>query len=319
MSRWPPRPRLSAAFYKAHGLGNDYLVFEEGEDWTATPDNVRRVCHRTMGVGSDGIVVLLAGRGGGSSGTVDGRPSGGDASRIRAGLRMFNPDGGEFERSGNGLRVLASYLMRASPAVREMDIEVGGGRVRMRGHGVTDGVYDVSVDMGRASVGPGSVAMDPGALDGDGCLLGPSGEALRVVPVSVGNPHVVVLCDEESDLSEERLAEIGPYIATHPALEHGTNVQLALADGEVRCRALIWERGVGRTSASGTSACAVAVALVTSGQLSAGEVTVRMPGGVLGVKVTSELDVVLRGPVEEVMEGRISCARLQGESGSLTS
>ena len=306
MSRWPPRPRLAAEFYKAHGLGNDYLVFEEGEDWIATPENVRRVCHRTMGVGSDGIVVLLG-------------DDPGQASGIQAGLRMFNPDGGEFERSGNGLRVLASYLPRASPEVREVDVEVGGGRVRMRGHGVIDGVYDVSVEMGRASIGPGSVAMDPGALDGDGCLLGPSGESLRVVPVSVGNPHVVVLCDEESDLSEERLAEIGPYIATHPALEHGTNVQLALADGGVLRRAALWERGVGRTSAAGAAACAVGVALVTSGLLSVGEVRVRMPGGVLGVKVTSELDVVLRGPVEEVMDGRISCALLQGEEGSLTS
>lgn len=292
MSRWPPRPRLGASFYKAHGLGNDYLVFEEGEDWVATPENVRRVCHRTLGVGSDGLVVLLAG----------------EASA--RGLRMFNPDGGEFERSGNGLRILASYLMHSDPEVREMDVEVGGARVRMVGHGQVDGVYDVSVDMGRASTGPRAVAMDERALDAAGRLPGPSGEALRVAPVSVGNPHVVVLCADESELTEERLAEVGPFLAGHPTLEHGTNVQLALADGDGLCRALIWERGVGRTSASGTSACAVAVALVSSGELQPGDVEVRMPGGVLHVHVAPELDVVLRGPVEEVMWGRISCATL---------
>ncbi|NNF11987.1 MAG: diaminopimelate epimerase [Gemmatimonadetes bacterium] len=299
MSHWPPRPRLSASFYKAHGLGNDYLVFEEGDDWLANPENVRRVCHRTMGAGSDGIVVLLAG------------------DRVR--LRMFNPDGGEFERSGNGLRVLASYLMRADADVREMDVEVGGARIRMVGHGRVRGTYDVSVDMGRASMGPSAVSLDPGALDAVGCLPGPSGEGLRVAPVSVGNPHVVVLCEDESDLSEVRLAEIGPFVAEHPAIENGTNVQLAIADGEGKCRALIWERGVGRTSASGTSACAVAVAMVASGALAVGDVAVRMPGGVLNVHVSSELDVVLRGPVEEVMSGRISCATVLSDDPGLRS
>ena len=93
MTRWLTRPRLSRGFYKAHGLSNDYLVFEEGDDWTATPAAIRAVCDRFSGVGSDGIVVLLSGAG---------RPS----------LRMFNPDGGEFERSGNGLRILASCLLR---------------------------------------------------------------------------------------------------------------------------------------------------------------------------------------------------------------
>lgn len=324
MSRWPPRPRLSASFYKAHGLGNDYLVFAEGDDWTATPDNVRRVCDRTRGVGSDGLVVLLAGEptavGPAPTGRDPDAPydDGADRNELAAGtrvrLRMFNPDGGEFERSGNGLRVLASYLMRGDADVREVDVEVGGGRVRMVGHGQADGVYDVSVDMGRASTGPGAVSLDPGVLDAMGRLAGPAGEPLRIWPVGIGNPHVVVECREESSFSEARLLEIGPYVAGHPAIEHGTNVQLAIADGDRRCRALIWERGVGQTSASGTSACAVAVALVSSGALKAGDVVVRMPGGELHVRVTPDLHVVLRGPVEEVMVGRISCTSLFAES-----
>lgn len=317
MSRWPPRPRLSASFYKAHGLGNDYLVFEEGDDWLASPENVRLVCDRHRGVGSDGIVVLLAsepddGMAGGAyeAGVSEGarQSTPGEALLVaptRARLRMFNPDGGEFERSGNGLRILASYLMRSDPDVREMDVEVAGSWVRMVGHGQEAGVYDISVDMGRALTGPSAVEMDAAALDADGHLAGPDGGALRVAPVSVGNPHAVVLCTDASELTEERLALVGPFVAEHPAFEHGTNVQLALPDDDARCRALIWERGVGRTSASGTSACAVAVALVSTGAMMPGEISVRMPGGVLRVRVTPELDVVLRGPVEEVMEGRL--------------
>ncbi|MDX1492491.1 MAG: diaminopimelate epimerase [Longimicrobiales bacterium] len=327
MTKWPPRPRLAASFYKAHGLGNDYLVFEEGDDWWATEENVRAVCHPHRGVGSDGIVVLLDDSGRVAGGAVRERspdlsasPSalaeGSEAgpgepleASVRVRLRMFNPDGREFERSGNGLRVLASYLMRLRPALREMDVEVGGARVRMVGRGRDGGVYDVSVDMGRAVTGPGAVGLDTGALDPHGRLAGPDGLPLELVPVSVGNPHAVVVCDDDQ-VTEERLASIGPFLATHDAFRHGTNVQLARPDGEAGCRALIWERGVGRTSASGTSACAVAVALVSRGMVRPGEVEVAMPGGSLRVTVTPELDVVLRGPVEEVMEGRVATGLL---------
>ena len=297
MTRWPPPPTLGPDFYKAHGLGNDYLVFQAGDGWPATPGNVRRVCDRHRGVGSDGIVAVVAG-----PRAEEGEP----ARRVEVALRMFNPDGGEFERSGNGLRVLASWLLRRHPGLEEIDAVVGGTRVRMRVHGKDGPRHDVSVEMGRARLGPAAVALDPAALDDEGRLTGPDGTFLEVVPVAVGNPHVVVLCREASELTEARLASLGPFVSEHPDIEHGTNVQLALVAGPGTARALIWERGVGRTSASGTSACAVAVALVSSGALEAGEIAVEMPGGVLRVTVSEERDVVLRGPVEEVVEGRLT-------------
>jgi diaminopimelate epimerase len=285
MSRWPVPPTLSAAFYKAHGLGNDYLVFEEGDGWHASPEAVRAVCDPHRGVGSDGVVALLADRSGGI---------------VR--LRMFNPDGTEFERSGNGLRVLASHLVRAgvpSPYV----VEVGGGRVRMVAHASEGPRHDVSVEMGRARIGPDAVGLDAAALDAQGYLEGPAGERLRLVPVSVGNPHLVVL---EADFTEERLNELGRFLVAHSALAHGANVQLARAAGTDACEALIWERGVGPTSASGTSSCAVAAALVSQGRLAAGAITVHMPGGRMVVTVSEELDIVLRGPVEEVFSGALT-------------
>jgi diaminopimelate epimerase len=294
MSRWPPPPKLSADFYKAHGLGNDYLVFEEGDAWTATPDNVARVCDRFRGIGSDGIVVRLGG-----------------ATPDQVELRMFNPDGGEFERSGNGLRVLGSFLARRDPALRTVRARVGGDEVILHLYGREGATHDIAVEMGRARVGPDAVELDPTASEGgDGPvrrLPGPEGSTLSVVPVSVGNPHVVVLVAED-ELTEERLGVIGPFLTAHPALRHGANVQLAGAARSARCRALIWERGVGRTSASGTSSCAVAVAMTSSGRLPSGTVHVDMPGGTLSVEVTDALEVTLRGPVEEVMEGRLTAA-----------
>jgi diaminopimelate epimerase len=313
MDRWPPRPSLSPAFYKAHGLGNDYLVFEEGEGWAATPGNVRRVCDRHAGIGGDGIVALLRER----SGDADAR------------LRMFNPDGGEFERSGNGLRVLGSYLARRDPTLRHLRVSVGGAQVGMTVHGVDGAMHDLSVEMGRARVGPGAVEGDPadfveqgagvepsrpgapveGASDAR-CWVtaGPDGERLVVVPVSVGNPHLVVLSSSDADFSEDRLARVGPFLTAHPALRHGANVQLARATGSGNARAFIWERGVGRTSASGTSSCAVAVAMVTCGRLAPGSIRIEMPGGVLHTTVDQDLNVTLRGPVEEILEGTLTPA-----------
>lgn len=287
MKRWPARPSLGTSFYKAHGLGNDYLVFLEGSAWSASPDAVEAVCHRTRGVGSDGIVVLLANH------EIDG---------FR--LRMFNPDGSEFERSGNGLRILASYLEREGLVGRApFVVEVGGSQVEMTVHAVRRATYDVSVDMGRCRVGPSGIGLDARVLDEQGRLEGPDGEALYIVPVSVGNPHLVTIVP---DATEESLERLGRFLVGHPALSGGANVQLATLVGPGHVRALIWERGVGRTSASGTSACAVAVATVAEGLVEAGDVTVEMPGGTLVVSVDSEYHAVLRGPVEELLSGELA-------------
>ena len=285
MSRWPPRPRVGSSFFKAHGLGNDYLVFDEGDDWRAEPEWVLRVCDPHRGVGSDGIVVLL-----------------GDRSEGVFRARMFNPDGSEFERSGNGLRVLGAYLTRIAPRQSRYVVEVGGERVKLELHARHGSELDISVEMGRAATGPAAVDLDPSALDEQGRIAGPGGAPLRVVPVSVGNPHLVVLTDR---LTDEELHRVGAHLVGHPALAHGANVQLASRVGPGVLRALIWERGVGPTSASGTSACAVAVAAVREGLEKPSELHVEMPGGTLSVTVSDAYDVVLRGPVEEVFTGTL--------------
>jgi diaminopimelate epimerase len=286
-----PRPGVGRGWYKGHGLGNDYLVFEQGQAWRADPPNIARVCHRLEGVGGDGIVVLMDERGG-----------------ARFPLRMFNPDGSEFERSGNGLRVLASCLhhkrlVRAEP----FEVECGGDRIRMHVHGRDgSGRYDVEVEMGRAFVGEEAVALARGTLV-DGKLTLDGAASVPLVPVSVGNPHAVVFADALADPFEvATLARLGPALATHRAFAHGTNVQLARARPPGTLDILIWERGVGPTTASGTSACATAVAAVSTGRLPPGEIEVRMQGGSFRVRVGRDLDVVLRGPVQDVTTGELS-------------
>jgi diaminopimelate epimerase len=276
-----------SAFFKAHGLGNDYLVFEAGDDWALDGEKIVAVCDRWRGPGSDGIVLLL------------------DRTSRPFPLRMFNPDGSEFERSGNGLRILAAYLAREGLVGQvPFDVSVGGDIVQLQVSGPPErGLYDVSAEMGHAGHGPGAVGLDPGALDEDQRLdLGEAGSPI-VHPVSIGNPHAVVFPVE---WKPELIAEIGPRICVHPAFADGTNVQIArVLDGRT-LEARIWERGVGPTSASGTSACAVAAAAVQSGRATPGRFEVRMDGGSVEVTVTAEMEITLAGPVQEIFLGSLT-------------
>jgi diaminopimelate epimerase len=278
-----PRPRVGLDWYRAHGLGNDYLVavggaaLDAGEPtWDAEIHQVRRVCDRHLGVGADGIMV------------VTGRAEPFD-------LRAFNPDGSEFERSGNGLRIVASWLHRAGwVAAEPFQVRIAGDLVTMQTHehDPGSGRYDVSVEMGRARTGPAEVGLEP-------ARLAPWLAALDHVPVCVGNPHVVVW-DDGADIDE-----VGPALAGSDAFSAGTNVQVARVVGPAAIEIEIWERGVGRTTASGSSSCAAAVAAVRSGRIPAGPIDVGMAGGRLHVTVHEDLSVLLRGPVQAIATGRL--------------
>lgn len=290
------RLSLSRRFYKAHGHGNDYLVFEEGCGWPVLTQTVAEVCHRWRGVGGDGIVALLAGEG------PFGRRKGDDPFR----LRMFNPDGSEFERSGNGLRVLGTYLL-ARGWVRKRDpfpVEVGGDLIQMEILGtLPEGLINVAVDMGLSLPGLEAVGGEAGGLEEARFLPGPHGERLDLQPMSVGNPHCVVFREA---LSEEDLLTLGPFLTRHALFPQGINVQLARVVEEGRVEILIWERGVGRTTSSGTSACAVAAACVHRRRLAPGKIRVEMEGGDFLVTVSDTGSVRLEGPVQPVMEGEMT-------------
>lgn len=275
-------------FFKAHGLGNDYLVFEEGPGLVLSVSAVRRICRRRRGVGADGIVVV---------GAVPGET----APESPVPLRMFNPDGGEFERSGNGLRIAGAYLrLRAAAragAARQAGswaVTVGGDRIRLEVEGpdASGRIFDVRADMGRVR------------FPTDGALrLRAGGTLLDVVPVSVGNPHAVIF---GQGWTTEDVDRLGPLVAVHPAFPEGTNVQFAAPPEGGEMAVGVWERGVGRTASSGTSACAAAAAAVRTGLASPGAMRVVMEGGVMEVDVAKDWTARLRGPVEAVCFGELA-------------
>jgi diaminopimelate epimerase len=246
---------------KSHGLGNDYLVADPAElPFVVSPERVRLVCDRHIGVGSDGLLL--------QDGTM--------------GLRILNPDGSEAEKSGNGLRIFARWLFDTRRVeVRTFTIEVGGAQADVEVH--ADG--SVTAAMGR-----------PTFRDEVRTLTLGDGEAYAVVALSIGNPHCV-LFRPELDITE--LHRLGPLVERHPAFPRRTNVQLAHVVDPGTVELLIWERGAGETRASGSSACAVVAAAHRAG-LVAAEVSARMPGGELSVRVGSDGRLWQRGPVEEL-------------------
>jgi diaminopimelate epimerase len=180
-------------------------------------------------------------------------------------IAIWNPDGSRAELSGNGTRIAARWLADRSGA-SEVRIRVGERLTKARISGEV-----VEQEIGPVEVGP------PEQLEG-----------IEFVPVSVGNPHAVV----QGDPAE--IERVGPLLETHRRFPERTNVQVGRADGPGRVVARIWERGVGETSSSGTSAVAVAAALQGEG-----ETEVSFPGGTLIVRIAGG-KAYLIGPAERL-------------------
>jgi diaminopimelate epimerase len=278
----------SIAFAKGHGLGNDYIVLSRGDlPFDLSEASIVRICDRNWGIGSDGILMLV--------------PS----SRADFGLRIFNPDGSEAEKSGNGLRIFSKWLRDHGLAKRDhFTIETPGGVVECLCH-VRDGrVRFVTVEMGRVTFRAPDIPMNGPDRDVVAVPLQLSdGTALSITAVSVGNPHCITFVDR---LDIEACKRLGPLIERHAAFPQRTNVQFARVADRHTLDILIWERGAGYTLASGSSSCGAASAAVRNGLCDHGKVTVRMPGGDLVIDVRADWSLKLEGPVEEVYTGALS-------------
>jgi diaminopimelate epimerase len=288
------------AFFKGHGLGNDYLVVDPDElDFRLTPRTVARLCDRTTGVGSDGVAALASTR------------------RADFGCRIFNPDGSEAERSGNGLRVFARWLFASRRTrKRRIRIDTRGGVVETELHLDADGEPSrATQQLGRARFAPAALPCTLGGAELIDRAISAAGRRLRFTGVSVGNPHCVLFADGRRRWSREDLLALGPALERHRAFPRRINVQLARVTAPRALEILVWERGAGETAASGTSACAAAAAAVRRGLVKS-PVRVRAPGGTLTVTVGEDFAITLDGPVEEVARGRLSDAFARSLAGA---
>jgi diaminopimelate epimerase len=271
-------------FYKYHALGNDYIVLDPSEfDRELNETMIRRICHRNFGIGADGILY---------------GPT--KSPEADFAIRIFNPDGTEAEKSGNGLRIFARYLWdRAKVGREQFTILTVGGKVKARVH---EKGKKVTVDMGTVSFNSAEIPITGPQREVLNEEMQIKREKLTFCAATIGNPHCVILCDNVSDNLARTL---GPLIETDPRFPNRTNVQFTQVLDRTNIRIEIWERSAGYTLASGSSASAAA-AVARRLNLCDPQIKVHMPGGRIDVNVSDEFSITITGPVTKIAEGVIS-------------
>ncbi len=272
-------------FHKYHALGNDYIVLDPADfpSWgTPSLDQIRVVCHRNFGVGSDGILW----------GPL---PS----AKANFGLRIFNPDGSEAEKSGNGLRIFSRYLFdQARPKGATFTVETPGGVVRSE---IKDQGRLITVEMGRVSFDSARIPVKGPPREVLGEPIEIQGRPFTFSAATIGNPHCVLPVD---DLSPELARRYGPDLEVHPLFPNRTNVQFLRVIDRSTIQIEIWERGAGYTLASGSSSSAAAAVAHRLGLVDR-SVTVRMPGGQIGIEIGEGFAITMTGTVNKVAEGQM--------------
>ncbi len=268
-------------FVKMHGLGNDFIIME---DLNSTLENPAAKapdwCRRSWSVGADGLVLIQ------NSQSADYR------------MRIFNSDGSEAEMCGNALRCVAVYIKRYLGGGDEAVIEVGG--TLKKTFILPDGM--VRVNMGTPILegtripvaGPERRVIDEEITVGD--------QSFMFTAVSMGNPHCVIFLDT---INDGLLTRYGPEIEVDPLFPRDVNVEFVKINNRQSINVLVWERGVGKTLACGTGACATVVAGILKDVLDKAPVEVNLPGGKLRISWEPGKEVFMEGPVTEVFHGRI--------------
>src|SRR5882724_8950935 len=271
-------------FSKYHALGNDYLVVDPQDLLSPlTPLQIKVICHRNFGVGSDGILL---------------GPLKSDQARFA--LRIFNPDGSEAEKSGNGLRIFSRYLWdRQKVKTEEFEIQTPGGVVKAR---VLDGGKTVRVEMGQVSFLSDRIPVTGPPREVINEKIAVGGRTFTFCAATIGNPHCVIPLAE---ISAEMARQYGPLLETDARFPKRTNVQFLKVLDRKNIQIEIWERGAGNTLASGSSSSAAAAVAHKLGFCEQ-SITVHMPGGRISIEIGDDFSILMTGPVTKVSEGTVS-------------
>ena len=271
-------------FHKYHALGNDYLVLDpKNFEKVPSSEAIRRICHRNLGIGSDGILWGTLNQGEGKE---------------NFNLRIFNPDGSEAEKSGNGLRIFCRYLWDQHQVASNASFRVNtkGGVVEATVH--TDG-QEVTVSMGKVSFDSNLIPVKGGAREVLQEKLQIEDQVFEFSAASIGNPHCVI---RTKQTSPEMAKKFGPMIENNRIFPNRTNVQFLEILDRKNLKLEIWERGAGYTLASGSSSSAAA-AVARKLDWCDRELNVKMPGGTLQIIVQEDFQIIMKGGVTKLFVG----------------
>ncbi len=274
---------MSIPFTKLHGLGNDYHFIDCRERVITDPAELsRQMSHRHLGVGSDGIILVLP------SETHDFQ------------MRIFNADGSEAETCGNGLRCFAKYVYeRGMTSKEDMVVDTLAGPNRLQLHVEQGKVVSVRSNMGKPRFERAEIPMlgPEGRVMEEPIEIG--GETLYVTCANIGNPHAVFFVE---DATKVNLTHFGPLIENHPSFPKRTNVEFVNVVDRDNIVMRIWERGSGITMASGSGSCGSSLAAMITDRVNR-KVNVHLVYGVLTVEWADDGCVYQQGPATEVFSG----------------
>lgn len=265
-------------FQKYHGLGNDYLIYDINQNKKElTKEEIIKICDRNFGVGSDGIL------------------SGPYIKGNKLSVKIFNPDGSEAEKSGNGTRIFAKYLKDTNYVNKKsFTLSTLGGDVKIN-YLNNDGSM-IKVSMGHLSFNSkviGVIGSEREVVN-EKMLFGNT--IYNCTCVSIGNPHCVIPVTE---VSKDLICEIGKYSEKANYFPNRINTQIVKIIDRNNIQIEIFERGAGYTLASGSSSCAAAGAAYKLGLVDS-NITVHMPGGNLEITIDSNYNVEMTGPVQHI-------------------
>ncbi len=274
---------MDIAYTKMHGLGNDYLFIEGERNRIENPGELsRRMSHRHLGAGADGIILILPGEQGGFR------------------MRIFNADGSEAETCGNGIRCFAKYVFeRGMTDKEEFVIDTLGGPNRVVLKTEANRVVSVRSNMGKPLFDRREIPMEGPAGRVLEEALDVEGGEVRVTCVNVGNPHAVVFVE---DAKQVPLETLGPRIENHPRFPQRTNAEFVNVIDRQNIVMRIWERGSGVTMASGSGSCGAALASMITDRVDR-RVKVHLVYGQLDIEWAKDGCVYQEGPATEVYSG----------------
>ena len=281
----PEKTQLS--FVKMQSCGNDYIFFDNMDGKITCPESLAiNFVDRHYGIGGDGIVLIE------KSNVADAK------------MRIFNKDGSEGAMAGNSIRCVAKYLFdKGFVHDKKITIETLSGVRELTLYTFSGKVGSVSVDMGKAVLDGAAI---PSTLEGETVVGRPievGGQEYKVTLVNVGNPHCVVFCNKVDAVD---VANVGPLFEHAEYFPQRINAEFVRVVNEKTLKMRVWERGNGETLACGTGAAASVVAAVLNGYCKPDEdITVKLRGGDLIVRYSSDGRVTLTGSVRLVYAGTV--------------
>jgi len=269
---------MKKPFIKMHGLGNDFVIIDSrNNNYRINDETIKIISNRRFGIGCDQVIEMR------------------DSKTADIFMKIYNSDGSEAEACGNASRCVAGILFASTPK-KKISIETISGIINAESE--VNG--NIKVDMGEPRFLWNEIPLNENVKE----INFEQFSLKNGLTVNMGNPHIVFFVE---DLNNINIDEIGPFIETDKLFPQRINLEICQIINRNKIKALIWERGAGKTLACGSGACAVLVAACKNG-LSNETAEIMLDGGSLNISwnINSNNHVIMSGPVSVSFLGDFS-------------